>query len=62
LGSSEAEERSVISKSTCSAQEVVAEREKACLSPPGGERKNDEAELAFVTPQAERKHRESKKP
>ncbi len=37
------------------------EREKACLSPPGGERKNDEAEQSFVTPKAERRHRESKK-
>ncbi len=38
---------------------VVAK--KACLSPPGGEMKNEEAELSFVTPKAERSHREVKK-
>jgi len=34
---------------------------KACLSPPGGEMKNEEAELSFVTPKAERSHREVKR-
>ena len=57
---SQAEERSVISKRACGTQEFVVEREKACLSPPAGERKNDEAELSFVTPEAERWHREGK--
>ncbi len=38
---------------------VVAK--KACLSPPGGEMKNEEAELSFVTPKAERSHREVKR-
>ncbi len=38
---------------------VVAK--KACLSPPGGEMKNEEAELSFVTPKARKKSQRSQK-
>ncbi len=38
---------------------VVAK--KACLSPPGGEMKNEEAELSFVTPKERKKSQRSQK-
>ncbi len=36
-------------------------QKKPVYRPPGGEMKNEEAELSFVTPKAERSHREVKR-